>query len=80
MGEVAFRHFKSGAAIPVLADWFRIADLRTGRPMNIAAVSVDLTAQKRSEAELRHLNETLEQRVAERTTEPAEANERGRAA
>ena len=75
IGELAFRHFKSGGAIPALVDWFRIDDLRTGRPINIAAVSVDLTAQKRAEAELRHLNETLEQRVAERTTELAEANE-----
>jgi PAS domain S-box-containing protein len=74
-GEVALRHFKSGGAIPVLIDWFRIDDLRTGRPMNIAAVCVDLTAQKRAEAALRHLNETLEHRVADRTAELAEANE-----
>jgi C4-dicarboxylate-specific signal transduction histidine kinase len=42
--------------------------------MNIATVSRDLTAQKRAEAELRHLNETLEQRVAERTAELAAMN------
>ena len=44
--------------------------------MNIATVSRDLTAQKRSERELRHLNETLEQRVVERTAELADANDR----
>jgi C4-dicarboxylate-specific signal transduction histidine kinase len=75
IGEIAFRHFKSGAAFPFLVDWFRIDDLRTGRPMNIAVVSADLTTQKRAEAELRHLNATLEHRVAERTSELAEANE-----
>ena len=75
VGELTVRHFKTGAAIPFLVDWFRIDDPRTGQPMNIATVSRDLTAQKRAEAELRHLNETLEQRVAERTAELAKANQ-----
>jgi PAS domain S-box-containing protein len=78
-GEFRFRHLETGEAIPVLLDWFRIDEPRTGRAMNIAAVTRDLTAQKRSEAELRHLNETLEQRVAERTVELEEANRRLRA-
>jgi PAS domain S-box-containing protein len=75
-GELGFRHFKTGAAMPFLVDWFRIDHSRTGRPMNIATVSRDLTEQKRSEAELRRLNETLEHRVSERTAELAEANEK----
>jgi PAS domain S-box-containing protein len=74
VGEVGFRHFQTGATIPVLVDWFRIDDPRTGRPTNIATVSRDLTARKRAEAELRHLTESLEHRVTERTTELAEAN------
>ena len=44
--------------------------------MDIATVSRDLTAQKRSEAELLNLADTLEHRVAERTAELAEANQR----
>jgi PAS domain S-box-containing protein len=75
-GELGFRHFTSGAAMPFLADWFRIDHSRTGKPMNIATVSRDLTEQRRSEAELRHLNETLERRVSERTAELAQANEK----
>jgi PAS domain S-box-containing protein len=75
-GELGFRHFKTGAAMLFLVDWFRIDHPRTGKPMNIATVSRDLTEQKRSEFELRHLNETLEHRVSERTAELAEANEK----
>jgi C4-dicarboxylate-specific signal transduction histidine kinase len=44
--------------------------------MNIAIVCRDLTAQKESEAQLLHLAEMLEHRVAERTAELAEANQR----
>jgi PAS domain S-box-containing protein len=75
-GELVFRHFKTGMPMPFLVDWFRIDHPRTRQPMNIATVSRDLTAQKRSERELRHLNETLEQRVVERTAELADANDR----
>jgi PAS domain S-box-containing protein len=75
-GEVRLRHFGTGAAIPFLVDWFRIDDPRSGRPMDIATVSRDLTAQKRSEAELLNLADMLEHRVAGRTAELAEANQR----
>jgi PAS domain S-box-containing protein len=75
-GELEFGHFETGAAIPFLVDWFRVDDPRTGRPMNTATVSRDLSGQKRSEAELLHLAEMLEQRVAERTAQLAEANRR----
>ena len=74
VGELDFRHFKTGGAIPFLVDWFRIDDPRRGCPINIATVSRDLTAQKRAEAELRHFNETLEHRVADRTSELAKAH------
>jgi PAS domain S-box-containing protein len=76
IGELNFVHWQTGAAIPFLVDWFRVDDPRTARPMNIATVSRIQTAQKEHEAELRHLNETLEGRVAERTSELAEANTR----
>jgi PAS domain S-box-containing protein len=76
VGEIRLRHFETGAEIPVLVDWFRIDNPRTGRPMNTATVGRDLTAQKRAEARLRSLADMLEQRVCERTGELAEANRR----
>ena len=76
LGELNFRHFKTGEIIPFLVDWFRIDDPRTGQPRNMATVSRDLRPQKRLEGDLRRLNESLEQRVAERTSELAEALER----
>jgi PAS domain S-box-containing protein len=76
MGEIRFGHFTTAAEIPFLVDWSRIDEPRTGRPMNIAMVCRDLTAQKESEAQSLHLAEMLEHRVAERTAELAEANQR----
>ncbi|MHC2793292.1 hypothetical protein ACVINZ_002304 [Mesorhizobium jarvisii] len=76
LGELNLRHFKTGEDIPFLVDWFRIDDLRTGRPMNMATVSRDLRGQKQLEESLRRLNESLEQRVAERTSELADALQR----
>jgi PAS domain S-box-containing protein len=58
VGEVRLQHSATGAAIPFFVDWFRIDDPRSVQPIIIAAVCRDLTTQKRSEAELRHLNET----------------------
>jgi PAS domain S-box-containing protein len=73
-GEINFRHFETGAAIPFFVDWFRIDDPNTGKPMNMATVSRDLTADKLAESEQRRLNESLERRVLERTTALADAN------
>jgi PAS domain S-box-containing protein len=75
-GEIKLRHFGNETAIPFMADCFRIDDPRTGHPMNVATVSRDLTAQKRSEAQLTDLADMLEQRVAERTAQLAEANQK----
>jgi PAS domain S-box-containing protein len=74
VGEIRLRHFTTGVDIPIMVDWFRIDNPRTGRPMNTATVSRDLTAQKRSETRLRNLADMLEHRVSERTAELAEVN------
>jgi PAS domain S-box-containing protein len=47
-----------------------------GRIVGVSKIARDITDQKRAEAALRDLNENLEQRVAERTHELAEANNR----
>src|ERR1700730_16471266 len=75
-GELDLVHFGSGAPISFLIDCFRIDDPRNGEPMNVATVNRDLSTQKTSEAELRHLNDSLERRVEERTIELADANRR----
>ncbi|MDB5367903.1 MAG: hypothetical protein JWM77_3830 [Rhodospirillales bacterium] len=74
VGELTFQHFRTGEVLPFLVDWFRIDHPRTGKPMNLATVSRDLRAQKKSESDLRILNETLEHRVLTRTAELGETN------
>lgn len=76
LGELDFRHFRTGEDIPFLVDWFRIDDPRTGRPINMATVSRDLRGQKQLEEDLRRLNGSLEQRVSQRTAELADALQR----
>jgi len=75
-GELDLMHFRSKIPIPFLIDCFRIDDPRNGEPINVATVSRDLSAQKIAEAELRHLNESLEQRVEQLTIELAEAHKK----
>jgi PAS domain S-box-containing protein len=48
----------------------------SGRIVGVSKIARDITDQKRAEATLRDLNENLEQRVADRTRELAEANNR----
>ena len=52
-GEMRFRHFKTGAPIPILYSAFRIDDPETGQPVNVGNVCTDITERKRAEAEAR---------------------------
>ncbi|MGN7753260.1 ATP-binding protein [Sinorhizobium sp. 22678] len=47
---------------------------RTGRPIKLVGVSADITERLQAEEQQRHLNEMLEERVAERTRELQEAH------
>ena len=51
-GELRFRHFRTGAAIPVFYDAFRIDDPLTGKPINFATVTRDITERKQMEIAL----------------------------
>jgi PAS domain S-box-containing protein len=48
---------------------------RAGRPIKLIGVSSDITERLRAEEQQRHLNEMLEERVAERTRELEQAHE-----
>lgn len=52
-GELRFRHFRTGAGIPVICDAFRIDDPHTGKPINLATVTRDITERKKAEEQLR---------------------------
>jgi PAS domain S-box-containing protein len=51
-GEFRFRHFKTGAPIPVLYDLFLTENPETGQATNITTISRDITERKRAEEAL----------------------------
>jgi len=64
-GEVKARR-KNGAVFEVQVSAATVLDSR-GNPFAWTSTSIDITERKRTEKELQQLNETLEQRVTERT-------------
>jgi PAS domain S-box-containing protein len=62
-GELTFRHFQTGARIPVIYDVFRIDDPATGRPTNFATLTRDITALKQAEVQRELLINELNHRV-----------------
>ncbi|MCS6882484.1 MAG: histidine kinase N-terminal 7TM domain-containing protein [Oscillochloridaceae bacterium] len=52
-GDIRYRHFESGAPIPIYASIFLVRSLQTGEPRAFATVSRDITARKRAETRLR---------------------------
>ena len=63
---------------PVLQWWYR-SNVYSPRPRQFALVFVDMTERRRIEVEMQRLNESLEQRVEERTAQVRESEERFRA-
>ena len=69
------RRCKDGREINVSVTISPVRDA-AGTLIGASKIARDITEKKRAEAALRNLNEELERRVAERTTELAEANNR----
>lgn len=59
-GELRFRNLRTGAAIPILYDVFRIDDPKTGRPLSLATITRNITERKRVEAQLQRAKEDAE--------------------
>jgi PAS domain S-box-containing protein len=51
-GEIRFRHFETGATIPMLGDVFLIKEHGTARPLALATISRDISERKQAERAL----------------------------
>ena len=58
-GETQFRHFKTGAAIPMLQHVFCIQEPGSDRPIALATISRDMTERKQAEEALREAQAEL---------------------
>ena len=62
-GEIAFRHFRTGAAIPAEAIIFGIPNLEDSKPTFLACVAHDITERKQIENQLFESKEELRQQA-----------------
>jgi len=58
-GEVSFRHFRTGEAVPVEMNAFLIRDPQTGQPIAQANISRDIRERRRTEQEKTRLESQL---------------------
>jgi PAS domain S-box-containing protein len=73
-GALELCNERTGVAVPLLVDWFRIDDAHSGTPMNFAAVGRSILAHRLSEAKLKRLRETLERYAPARLAHHAAVN------
>ncbi len=59
-GELRFRHFETGAPIPMLVNSFFIKEPGTGRKVALATISRDITERKQREETLREYEKVVE--------------------
>jgi len=74
--ENEFRVLHPDGTVAWLAAQGHVLHDAAGQPVRFLGVNYDITFRKRTEAALRELNETLEERVHERTSEVQEREER----
>jgi len=74
--DVEYRIFWPDGSLHWVQVRGRLNRPRPGEPRRMSGISLDITARKAAEAELRLLNETLEQRIAESIGDLRQANER----
>ncbi|HTG01693.1 MAG TPA: PAS domain S-box protein [Nitrospirota bacterium] len=58
-GEITYRHFKTGQAVPVDMNCFLIRDPASGQPVALANISRDITERRQAEDETRKLQGQL---------------------
>lgn len=66
-GDLQYCNLRTGQLIDVHTASFTVTDPRTGSPLYLANVSLDVTERKRAEEELRRHHDHLEELVRERT-------------
>ena len=74
--DVEYRVFWPDGSLHWVQIRGRLNQPRPGEPRRMSGVSLDITARKTAEAQLRQMNETLEHRVADSISELRRANER----
>jgi PAS domain S-box-containing protein len=73
-GQLDLCNQRTGTAVTLLVDWFRVDDAHSGTPTNLAAVGRDLVAERLSEAKVKRLRKTMERRASARTAQVAAVN------
>ncbi|MEA5571641.1 PAS domain S-box protein [Calothrix sp. UHCC 0171] len=58
--ELNFRHFQTGASIPIEYNIFTIKDQKTGQPIALATISRNITDRKKTEEERQHFVSLVE--------------------